>query len=208
MQAINSKTGRILALVIASLFASGSALAEKPEWAGHNKDGKDGRGEQREGRNGQRDEDRDHGENRSQDQSRGHEENHAQDHNRDHDQNRGHHVRMYQNRDDDARAERHFDEQRWTFVRDYYSNQYRSGRCPPGLAKKHNGCVPPGHARRWEIGRPLPREVIFYEVPQPLVIQLGYPPRGYRYVRVASDILMIAVGTALVVDAIEDLGVR
>jgi hypothetical protein len=21
------------------------------------------------------------------------------------------------------------------------------GNCPPGLAKKHNGCLPPGHAR-------------------------------------------------------------
>ncbi|OQA32821.1 MAG: hypothetical protein BWY57_01670 [Betaproteobacteria bacterium ADurb.Bin341] len=29
---------------------------------------------------------------------------------------------------------------------------------------------------------------------------------GYRYVRVAANILMIAVGTSLVVDAIEDLG--
>jgi hypothetical protein len=29
---------------------------------------------------------------------------------------------------------------------------------------------------------------------------------AYRYVRVASDILLIAVGTGMVVDAIEDLG--
>jgi hypothetical protein len=24
---------------------------------------------------------------------------------------------------------------------------YESGHCPPGLAKKHNGCLPPGHAK-------------------------------------------------------------
>jgi hypothetical protein len=24
---------------------------------------------------------------------------------------------------------------------------YDGGRCPPGLAKKHNGCLPPGHAK-------------------------------------------------------------
>ena len=24
---------------------------------------------------------------------------------------------------------------------------YGVGGCPPGLAKKHNGCVPPGHAK-------------------------------------------------------------
>jgi len=39
-----------------------------------------------------------------------------------------------------------------------------------------------------------------------LVVQLGIPPAGHRYVRVAADILLIAVGTGLVIDAIEDLG--
>src|SRR5947209_3189440 len=35
---------------------------------------------------------------------------------------------------------------------------YGVGRCPPGLAKKHNGCMPPGQARklargqRWQNG--------------------------------------------------------
>ena len=38
-----------------------------------------------------------------------------------------------------------------------------------------------------------------------MVLTLGVPPSGYRYVRVASDILLIAVGTRIVVDAIEDL---
>jgi hypothetical protein len=52
----------------------------------------------------------------------------------------------------------------------------------------------------------MPRDVIYYSVPQPLVLQIGPPPSGYRYVRVASDILMIAIGTGMVVDAIQDLG--
>ena len=47
--------------------------------------------------------------------------------------------------------------------------------------------------------------MIYYTVPQAVVVQLGVPPSGYRYVRVASDILLIAVGTGIVVDAIEDL---
>ena len=38
------------------------------------------------------------------------------------------------------------------------------------------------------------------------MIRLGVPPAGYRYVRVASDILLISVGTSMVVDAIQDLG--
>lgn len=99
-----------------------------------------------------------------------------------------------------------FAERDRTVVHDYYAEEIHRGYCPPGLAKKHNGCVPPGHARRWEVGRPLPRDVIFYDIPQQLVVRLGPPPHGYRYVRVASDILLIAVGTGLVIDAIQDMG--
>ena len=91
-------------------------------------------------------------------------------------------------------------------VRDYYADEYRGGRCPPGLAKKHNGCMPPGQAKKWSVGHRLPRDVIFYDVEPEIVIRLGTPPSRHRYVRVASDILLIAVGTGMVVDAIEDLG--
>ena len=100
----------------------------------------------------------------------------------------------------------HFNEQHRTIVREYYVEQSRGGRCPPGLAKKRNGCMPPGQAKKWQIGRPLPREVIYYQVPQSLVVKIGPPPSGHRYVRVASDILLIAIGTGMVIDAIEDLG--
>ena len=111
-------------------------------------------------------------------------------------------------RRDGPSAERrsHFEERHHALVRDYYGEQFRGSRCPPGLAKKQNGCMPPGQARKWEYGRPLPRDVVYYEVPQPLVVQIGLPPSGYRYVRVAGDILMIAIGTGMVVDAIQDLG--
>jgi len=100
----------------------------------------------------------------------------------------------------------HFDERNRVVIRDYYHEHYRSGRCPPGLRWKHNGCMPPGQIKRWKLGRVLPRDVIFYDVPPALVVQLGHPPAGYRYVRVASDILLIAIGTGLVIDAINDLG--
>jgi len=93
-------------------------------------------------------------------------------------------------------------------LHDYYVAEFREGRCPPGLAKKHNGCLPPGQAKKWAIGRPLPRGVIFHELPQQIVVQLTVPPAGYRYVRIADDILMIAAGTGLVVDAVQDLSRR
>ena len=91
-------------------------------------------------------------------------------------------------------------------IHEYYVEEIRGGRCPPGLAKKHNGCLPPGQAKKWAKGRPLPREVVFHELPPALVVKLTLPPSGYRYVRVANDILMIAIGSGLVVDALADLG--
>lgn len=125
--------------------------------------------------------------------------------------------RQNRQRDDDERSRRddagprvkvreHFGDRHRTIVHEYYSEQFRSGHCPPGLAKKHNGCMPPGQARKWTVGRPLPRDVIYYDVPPALIVQFGQPPSGHRYVRVASDILLIALGTGMVVDAIQDLG--
>ncbi len=60
--------------------------------------------------------------------------------------------------------------------------------------------------RKWRIGQPLPRDVVIYEIPRALVVKIGVPPEGYRYVRVATDVLLIAAGTKMVVDAIRDLG--
>lgn len=89
---------------------------------------------------------------------------------------------------------------------EYYEPRFRAGNCPPGLAKKHNGCQPPGQAKKWHRGAPLPRDVVYYPVPDAVVVRLGVPPAGHRYVRVATDILLIAIGTGMVIDAIEDLG--
>jgi Ni/Co efflux regulator RcnB len=90
-------------------------------------------------------------------------------------------------------------------VREYYAPRVAAGKCPPGLAKKNNGCLPPGQAKQWKRGAPLPSGVVMYPVPHDLEVRLGVPPAGYKYVRVAADILLIAVGTSMVVDAIEDL---
>ena len=102
---------------------------------------------------------------------------------------------------------RYFGDQHRHAVNTYYADYQRQGkRCPPGLAKKNNGCIPPGQARKWHTGQPLPRDVVYYNVPQPLVVQLGVPPQGHKYVRVGADILLIAVGSRMVVDGITDLG--
>lgn len=98
-----------------------------------------------------------------------------------------------------------FGTQQQRAAQDYYGAQARAGKCPPGLAKKNNGCLPPGQAKKWQKGVALPRDVQYYPVPNELVVRMGVPPAGYKYVRVAGDILLVAIGTMMVVDAIEDL---
>ncbi len=98
----------------------------------------------------------------------------------------------------------YFQEPQRGYVRDYYATEYSKGRCPPGLAKKNNGCMPPGQAKKWREGQPL-RGVTWYAVPQPLVTRLGPPPAGHRYVRVDSDILLVTLGTMMVVDGLSGM---
>ena len=100
----------------------------------------------------------------------------------------------------------HFGDRDRAAIRDYYVDAGRAGHCPPGLAKKNNGCLPPGQAKKWQIGQRLPPAVVYDPLPPGLVVQLTPAPSGYRYVRVAGDILMISAGTRMVVDAIQDLG--
>ena len=91
-------------------------------------------------------------------------------------------------------------------VRDYYTRESRNGKgCPPGLAKKDNGCMPPGLAKkRWARGEPLPRDLEHHDLPRELLDGLPLPPDRQRYVRVASDILLVGTDTNVVIDAIVD----
>lgn len=130
---------------------------------------------------------------------------HAQ-HERSGDKGNGQRKSVQQPQKQDVRVGAYFGAPQRTAVNEYYGKQYSAGRCPPGLAKKNNGCMPPGQAKKWAVGQPLPRDVVFYPLPRSVVIQLGAPPAGHKYVRVASDILLIAIGSSMVMDAIQDLG--
>jgi Ni/Co efflux regulator RcnB len=99
----------------------------------------------------------------------------------------------------------YFTDGRLQIIRSYYSDAARSGGCPPGLAKKDNHCRPPGQAKRWRVGAPLPSDLIYYDVPSALLYELGRTPEGQRIVRVGTDLLLISVGSGMVLDAIEDL---
>lgn len=116
-------------------------------------------------------------------------------------------------RDKHAKHERHevrqgafFNDNDRNFARTYYLQSYPDGRkCPPGLAKKNNGCLPPGQAKKWAMGQPLARDVARYPVPQPVLVRLQPVPAGYRYVRVGNDILLLSPQSAVVVDVIAGL---
>jgi hypothetical protein len=93
----------------------------------------------------------------------------------------------------------------------YYRSEYTSGRCPPGLAKKGNGCLPPGQAYRpapkpvWVVGQPLPPTVVYQPVPPVLVEQLEPVPPGYGYVQVDDDVLLMDMANRLIADVVRDL---
>ena len=88
----------------------------------------------------------------------------------------------------------------------WYVETYGRGKCPPGLAKKGNGCLPPGQAKkRYVVGQPLRPGVTYGPVPIELSVRIGRPPDGYLFVTLDGDLVKLAVGTLLVVDAIGGL---
>ncbi len=190
--------GRLLATFALGLLLSTPGFAEKPEWAEKDK-GKD-RYEQRDKGNKTRAETKSQSREERQERS-----NSARDDRRDDRSSDRRDDRKYDSRERSSSYRfRDHDHDR-VVIQNYYRKTYSSKHCPPGLSKKGNGCMPPGLARKWSKGRPLPRDVVFYDLPPAIVIEIGAPPAGHRYVRVAADILLIAIGTGMVVDAIEDL---
>lgn len=92
-------------------------------------------------------------------------------------------------------------------VYQYYRNEYATGRCPPGLARKGNGCLPPGQAKKqlWMIGQPLPPAVVYQPVPRAVVQQMAPVPPGYDYVRVDNDVLLMDMTNRMVADVVNDI---
>jgi len=55
------------------------------------------------------------------------------------------------------------------------------------------------------MGHSLPRTVVYQSVQSPQAYHLAPPPRNHRYVRVGNDILLLAIGTGLIVNALYDI---
>lgn len=86
-------------------------------------------------------------------------------------------------------------------ISQYLSDDHRL-HCPPGLAKKRNGCLPPGIAKKYGVGDRLPDDVIWYPLPDDLRRILKPAPAGYQYVQVDKDVLLIGEATKKVIDAV------
>ena len=93
---------------------------------------------------------------------------------------------------------RHFDDRYVLAQRDD-----RHQGCPPGLAKKNNGCLPPGQAKKLAVGQPLPAGAV-YVIPQRVRTTLPPPPVGYRYAVVNNQVVLVS-NQNIVVDIIRSL---
>jgi hypothetical protein len=81
------------------------------------------------------------------------------------------------------------------------------GGCPPGLAKKHDGCLPPGQAKKIYrdavIGHRVPPNAV-YAIPQHMRATLPRAPYGYRYAVVNDQVVLVSRNN-MVVDIVRDI---
>lgn len=77
------------------------------------------------------------------------------------------HRGMDERRDRDDRRFDRYDDERYAEERFGERRFAERGRgCPPGLAKKNNGCLPPGQARKLGVGDRIPDRLDDYNLPQ------------------------------------------
>lgn len=200
MNALLKHSHRILAMLIAALFAAGPVLADRGDKA-------DKHAEKHAEKGGKHAEKRaEKAEKRAEkhaDKADKRAEKHAGMASDDRDNERKHARSRDTHERDDVKIGAYFNDQHRRVARTYYAQHYgNAGNCPPGLAKKNNGCMPPGQAKKFRVGEPLPAGVVVYQVPQPVLVQLPPPPYGYRYARVGSDIVLVQAHNNLVIDII------
>lgn len=100
---------------------------------------------------------------------------------------------------------------------DRYEQSYRAKGCPPGLAKKHNGCRPPGLAKQYrsydddddddyrpryrsaDRGRYI-RDYDYRYIDDPYRYQLPPLRPGERYAIVGNQVMRVDSGTGRILD--------
>jgi len=106
--------------------------------------------------------------------------------------------RGFRDRDRDGRDDRFED----GFDNRFDNNRFAGRACPPGLAKKNNGCLPPGQARRlFSEGQRVPTGYNFYtdydNIPQQYRTQYGLDP-NQRYIYRDDRIYVVDPRTSLI----------
>ncbi len=129
-----------LAVLLIGFLIAGPALAEKPPWAGGGKDKSDGpsqKWESKGGPVGHRDFGKDdNGSGKGKDKDK-HKDKYSKGKDKDRDKEKGKYN------DSNRKHQKYFSSDKVVIINNYYSGQYKKARhCPPGLAKKHNGCMP------------------------------------------------------------------
>ncbi len=92
---------------------------------------------------------------------------------------------------------------------DRFDHRYGANRCPPGLAKKHNGCMPPGQASRmFRQGQRIPNGYNYYtdysNIPVQYRNQYNLDPNS-RYIYRNGQIYVVDPRTSLVQRIISSL---
>jgi hypothetical protein len=92
-------------------------------------------------------------------------------------------------------------------VKSKAGNRYGANACPPGLAAKGNGCLPPGQARKlFNVGQRIPTGYNFYtpysELPLAYRDQYGLTD-GYQYIRRDQSLYVVDPRTSLVTRIID-----
>jgi len=97
---------------------------------------------------------------------------------------------------------RKFESNERASIERYYRDSYSGGNCPPGLAKKNNGCMPPGQARRFSAGSYLDDDIVLSPLPSGLHTHLAPPLPGYAYGYYGGNVILYETGPRLVVDVV------
>ena len=109
--------------------------------------------------------------------------------------------RGFRDRDRDGRDDR-FEDGRDDRFEDGRDGRFAANNCPPGLAKKNNGCLPPGQAKRtFSQGQRVPNGYDYYtdyaNIPQQYRTQYNLDPNS-RYIYRNDQIYVVDPRTSLV----------
>ncbi len=75
-----------------------------------------------------------------------------------------------------------------------------------GVGNGNNGVfLPPGQAKKWARGQLLPKTIVWTPAPAVIIAKLKPVPPGHQYVVIGGQVLLIALATGLILDALDVL---